>query len=70
MIFHVFYKCECGELWDETMDVVEFERCPRCGALTEPVEHEDLREPFGGSFKSVGVRGILGALDPYWVSYE
>lgn len=40
--FRNFYRCTCGEAWDNEDDCTCNDRCPKCNAEIEPHLSEDI----------------------------
>ena len=42
--FHNFYRCGCGEEWEDYWSCACDDRCPRCNAEIEPYKYKEKDE--------------------------
>ena len=44
-MFINFYRCGCGETWQNVWDSTCDDRCPKCRKAIQPYHSEDVRNP-------------------------
>lgn len=40
--YHLYYNCECGEVWEDEWDCACNDRCPACNKEIEPYKVEEV----------------------------
>jgi len=42
--FNKYYRCPCGQLWQDEWDCLCNDRCPACNTECEPYDHAEIDE--------------------------